>query len=120
MLSDYDIQRIVSRIVVGIAPIAVGTFGSYAVGRAHSGSDLDLFVIQNTALPSSLRRRYVARYLYGVLHPLDIHVFTPGEFETGALEELSFAWVIARQARLYYASVGLSDQVPSLATAMKR
>ncbi|MEO6973163.1 MAG: nucleotidyltransferase domain-containing protein [Rhodoferax sp.] len=114
MLSDNDIQRIVSRIVAGIDPVAVGIFGSYAVGRAHEGSDLDLFVIQHTVLPGSARRRNVTRHLYGVLHPLDVHVFTPDEFEAGMLEELSFAWVIVRQARLYYQSSDMLAKVPSL------
>lgn len=117
MLSDNDIHRIVSRIVAGIRPIAVGTFGSYAVGRAHEGSDLDMFIIQKTTLPNSARRDYVTRYLYGVLHPLDVHVFTPDEFEAGVHEELSFAWVIVRQARIYHANAALLDHVPSLATA---
>lgn len=100
-----------------MAHLAVGTFGSYACGRAHAGSDLDLFVIQSTVLPTSERRRHAMRYLYGVLHPLDIHVFTPEEFEAGVREELSFAWVIVRQARIYHAGRALLDQVPSLASA---
>ncbi|MNJ05842.1 hypothetical protein D3C73_1674380 [compost metagenome] len=36
------------------------------------------------------------------MHPLDVHVFTPEEFEADAREELSFAWIIAKQARVYY------------------
>lgn len=34
--------------------------------------------------------------------PLDVHVFTPEEFDDTAYDELSFTWAIARQARLYY------------------
>jgi predicted nucleotidyltransferase len=114
MLSDRDIQRIVSRIVTGCRPIAAGTFGSYAVGLARESSDLDLFVIQRTTLPNSARRRALNRHLFGVMHPLDIHVFTPEEFEADAQEELSFAWVIARQARLYYWTAEAAMQVPAL------
>lgn len=102
MLSEGDIQRIVSRIVDGCGPIAVGTFGSYAVGLAREGSDLDVFVIQRTRLSKPARRRAVYACLFGVMHPLDVHVFTPEEFEEEAGEQLSFAWVIVRQARLYY------------------
>jgi predicted nucleotidyltransferase len=115
MLSDDDIRRIVARIVEGCRPIAAGTFGSYAVGLARESSDLDLFVIQHTALPRPARRRDVSRHLFGVLHPLDIHVFTPEEFEADAQEALSFAWIIARQARLYHWSDEAAARLPSLA-----
>ena len=118
MLSNNDIQRIVSRIVIGCSPIAVGTFGSYAIGRARETSDLDLFVIQKTVLPVSARRRAVQKFLYGVFHPLDIHVFTPNEFEASVIEELSFAWIIVRQARLYHWTVTAELQVPSLIPAL--
>jgi predicted nucleotidyltransferase len=117
MLSDRDIRRIVSRIVAGCRPIAAGAFGSYAVGLARESSDLDLFVILRTTLPNSARRRAVNRHLFGVMHPLDVHVFTPEEFEADAREELSFAWVIARQARLYYWTTEAAVQVPALSAA---
>jgi predicted nucleotidyltransferase len=114
MLSDDDITRIADRIVRGYGPLAVGTFGSYATGRARDKSDLDLFVIKRTPEPPSARRRAVVRLLFGVLHPVDAHVFTPEEFEQEAYEELSFAWVIARQARLYHWTVDAAEVVPSL------
>jgi len=114
MLSDRDIQRIISRIVSGCRPLAAGTFGSYAVGLARESSDLDLFVIQRTTLPKGARRRAMYRHLFGVMHPLDVHVFTPEEFEADAREELSFAWIIARQARLYYWTTEATLQVPAL------
>lgn len=114
MLTDADIQRVAARIVAGYGPLVVGTFGSYAVGLARSSSDLDLFVVKVTADPSSARRRAVGRLLFGVLHPLDIHVFTPEEFEETVHEELSFTWIIARQARLYHWADGAERLVPSL------
>lgn len=114
MLSERDIQHIVSRIVAGCRPIAAGTFGSYAVGLARENSDLDLFVIQRTTLPKPARRQAVSRHLFGVMHPLDIHVFTPEEFEADAGEALSFTWIIARQAHLYYWTAEAALQVPTL------
>lgn len=114
MLSEDDIQRMVSRIVDGENPIAIGTFGSYATGRAHKDSDLDMFVIQTTAEPSSARRHRVMRHLFGVLQQTDMHVFTPEEFEAGGQEELSFVWTIIRQARLYHWTEEAACRVPSL------
>lgn len=114
MLSEDDIQRILSRIVESENPIAAGTFGSYATGLAHEGSDLDLFVIQNTAVLPPHRRHNVMRHLFGVMHHTDAHVFTPEEFEEGAYEELSFLWVIAKQARLYHWTDEAVSRLPSL------
>ncbi len=115
MLAEADIEAIVARIVRRCAPLAAGTFGSYAVGLARDGSDLDLFVVQHTPLPRPARRRVMMQALFGVLHPLDVHVFTPEEFEAGAQRELSFEWIIARQARIYHWSEEATRALPSLA-----
>jgi predicted nucleotidyltransferase len=114
MLTENDISRISSRIVQGYAPLAVGTFGSYAVGTAREQSDLDLFVIKETAHKPAARARAVRHLLFGVIHPLDVHVFTPEEFEDSVYQELSFAWVIAKQARLYHWTQEARKLVPSL------
>jgi predicted nucleotidyltransferase len=114
MLTENDIARISNRIVEAYAPIAVGTFGSYAVGTASDRSDLDMFVIRETHERAVARAGAVRRLLFGVLHPLDVHVFTPDEFEETAYEVLSFTWVIARQARLYHWTEAAARLVPSL------
>src|SRR5262245_60733928 len=102
MLTDADIVRIGRCIVEGYGPLVVGIFGSYSMGTAHEKSDLDVFVIKRTSEHASARKRAVLRSLIGVLHPLDIHVFTPEEFAEEAPKELSFAWIIVRQARILH------------------
>jgi predicted nucleotidyltransferase len=114
MLTENDIDRIVNKIVQGYAPLAVGTFGSYATGSARDRSDLDLFVIKQAHDPRAAK--IVRRLLFDVIHPVDAHVFTPEEFEDTVYEELSFTWVIARQARLYYWTQKAASLVPSLAS----
>jgi len=114
MLTENDIARISRRIVEAYAPLVVGTFGSYAVGSARDRSDLDLLVIKQTPEPPAARARVVQRLLFGVLHPLDVHVFTPEEFEETAYAEFSFTWYIARQARLYHWTEQARCLVPSL------
>lgn len=114
MLSDDDIGRITSRIVSGYGPLLVGTFGSYAIGTAHERSDLDILVIKRTPLPRAARGLAVRRLLFGVLHPLDIHVFEPEEFEAEAREPLSFAWVITQQVRVCHAGPRAGAQLPSM------
>lgn len=114
MLTENDILRISRRIVEAHAPLAVGTFGSYAIGSPSDRSDLDLFVIRESYERPEARARAVQRLLFGVLHPLDVHVFTPEEYEETAYEALSFTWVIARQARLYHWTDAAARLVPSL------
>jgi predicted nucleotidyltransferase len=114
MLTENDLARISRWVVRGYAPLVVGIFGSYAIGAGREASDLDLFVIKDTPENPEWRARAVQRLLFGVLHPLDVHVFTPEEFEDTVYEELSFTWVIARQARLYHWSEEAGKLVPSL------
>ena len=114
MLSESDISRITDHIVRACSPLAVGVFGSYGVGAERARSDLDLFVIREAPERPDARRRFIRRLLFHVLHPLDIHVFTPREFEETAYEYLSFAWVIVRQARLYHWTEDAKTRVPSL------
>jgi predicted nucleotidyltransferase len=101
MLTENDMARIADRIALHFASLVVGVFGSYAIGLARNRSDLDLFVIKDCAERPPARQLPVRRLLFGVLHPLDIDVFTPEEFEETASMQLSFTWNIARQARLY-------------------
>jgi predicted nucleotidyltransferase len=114
MLTDGDISRIAQRIADRYGPLAIGTFGSYAIGAAKPHSDLDLFVIKETSESPSARRRAVCRLLVDVLHPIDLHVFTPAEFEETVNEELSFTWVIVRQAKIYYWNDRAAQVTPSL------
>jgi predicted nucleotidyltransferase len=114
MLSEADLSRLVARIVQGYGPLVVGTFGSYAIGLASAQSDLDLFVIKQTTERPAARARAARQLLPGVLYPLDVHVFTPAEFEETAYEEMSFTWVIAKQARIYHWSDEAARLVPSL------
>lgn len=68
MLTEEDIARISRRIVLGYAPLVVGTFGSYAVSSARQGSDLDLFVVKQTSdSPWSTRPSRTAAALWRLL-----------------------------------------------------
>lgn len=115
MLTEGDIRRIAERIAGAYRPHVVGTFGSYAIGTSTGRSDLDLFVIRRNHGALAVDARAVHRLLFGVLYPLDVHVFTPAEFEESAYEYQSFTWVIARQARLYHWDGEAEQAVPSLA-----
>jgi len=49
---------------------------------------------------------------------VDVHVFTPAEFQSTVDEYLSFTWVIARQARIYYHTKDAVSRVPALKAAV--
>lgn len=114
MLSERDIRRITRRIADAHRPLAVGTFGSYAIGKPTGQSDLDLFIISRTSGTPPVNPQAVRRLLFDVLYPLDVHVFTPAKFEDSVYEYQSFTWVIARQARLYHWEPEAGQAVPSL------
>jgi len=115
MLSDNDIAGMAQRITTALSPVAVGIFGSYAIGSAKDHSDLDLFVILETLQRRAARSRAVHRVLFGTLYRIDAQVFTPREFEDTVYDFQSFTWVILRQARLYHWAEGAERLVPSLA-----
>jgi len=114
MLTENDIGRLAARIADAYRPLVVGTFGSYATGSVTSRSDLDIFMITGASGSAARDPRAVRRLLFHVLYPLDVHVFTPAEFEESAYEYQSFTWVIAQQARLYHWDREAEQAVPSL------
>lgn len=120
MLTDGDIARLVQRIRDGYRCLAIGIFGSYAIGTASDRSDLDLLVIAHSPHPPGRRERDVHRLLIGLLHPLDVVVFTPAEFEAGAYDEHAFTWTLARQAQLLWCAPQAAVAVPSLAPLVAR
>lgn len=117
MLTDGDITRLAGAIARGYRCLAVAVVGSYATGIASARSDLDLLVITESHHQQQRREREVRRLLTGVLHPLDVIVLTPAEFEADAATENTFTWTLARQARMLWWSPQATGAVPSLAPA---
>jgi predicted nucleotidyltransferase len=54
-------------------------FGSYAAGTMHAGSDVDLMLVQPTAIPF-VRRAFQFVDLLDIGPAMDILVYTPEEF----------------------------------------
>jgi predicted nucleotidyltransferase len=76
-------------------------FGSHARGEADDDSDLDLVVIQETALPFFDRLREAARCAEPDW-PVDILVYTPAEFETMRAQGNAFAELVADEGVVVY------------------
>ena len=75
------LNYIVQKIVKGVAPEQVILFGSHARDEADEGSDLDLFIIQNSTASNREVRRQVERLLLGRRFAVDIIVRRPEDVQ---------------------------------------
>ncbi len=73
------IAYIAERIALGVSPQRIILFGSYARGEATGASDLDLFVIQDSAVSNRQVRRQIERLLWGRRFGVDLVVRRPEE-----------------------------------------
>jgi predicted nucleotidyltransferase len=97
------IQEMVSRIVAVCDPEKVVVFGSHARGDAHSSSDIDFLVINETDLPRP--KRSVALYSALREYPCskDILVYTPAEVHEYSELPQSFVMTALREGTVAYA-----------------
>ncbi len=84
---------------MGITPLQIMLFGSYAVGIAREGSDIDLIVVSDDWARYNNRERLELLGIAAarIMEPIQAQGFTPGETE---LNQLSPFWehVIREQA----------------------
>lgn len=114
------INRIVHRIIEKFHPQRVILFGSQARGEAREGSDIDLCVVLDTGDKS---KREVADKIEQAISdlipqvnfgnritkiPVQVHVFTPDEFEASLLRTGVFVTVIAREGIVLYEKEGIA------------
>ncbi len=89
MLKDSLTHEIVERITKAFNTERIILFGSYATGKQHEDSDIDLLVVLNehgragTYLEKIQRRLQIARLFYDILTriPMDILVYTKDEWD---------------------------------------
>lgn len=81
MIRDADVGRVVERILAFHDPDVIYAFGSYAKGKLHEDSDLDLVVVERSALPRALRGRDVQGVLAEMPFDIDLLFITPEELE---------------------------------------
>lgn len=96
------IKPLVSKIVNGYNPEKVYLFGSYAWGSPTVDSDIDLFVIKNTAEPQRKRRRELRKILFGSGIPFDLFVYTPNEVKERLNMGDSFVDDIIKKGKILY------------------
>jgi predicted nucleotidyltransferase len=104
-LEDPRLIDAVGRLVNALHPECIYLFGSRARGDADADSDFDLLVIVSESDEPRLRRAQRAReHLRGVGVPLDVLVWTRGEFDALVPVVASLPATVLREGRLLYAA----------------
>jgi len=102
MISDKKINEIVNKIAKNYDPEKIYLFGSYANGFPDENSDLDFIIVKNTDKPKHKRGREVRKDLIGSMVPIDLKVYTPGEFESEQKSDYTFLNSIMKEIKLLY------------------
>ena len=104
MIPQQTIDRVIETIAGKYRPQKIILFGSHASGNPGRGSDLDLFVIKETAVPPRKRAQEIHGYFVGD-YPcaMDILVYTPAEVEHWKDCKFSFVHRVLKTGTVIYA-----------------
>ncbi len=100
-LLDQELARCLRLLTEHGTPEKVILFGTLAKGTIHKWSDIDLVVVERTALPFFQRLRKIRR----LLKPraaMDVLVYTPEEFERMCAERPFFREEIMAKGKVIY------------------
>lgn len=78
------------------------SFGSYAYGTPHKGSDLDIVTVMHSDLPRYKRSVPIYRALAGLLIPKDVLVYTPEEIEEWSDVPQAFITTVIKKGKVIY------------------
>jgi len=95
----------ISMVLRALAPYQaekIYLFGSHARGEADALSDIDLVLIKRTRARFFNRLRQVQRLLPENIGPVDVLVYTPGEFATMLADGNAFAEMLMEEGRLIH------------------
>src|SRR5271156_5301036 len=94
------IRRFARRIAERFHPDKIILFGSYAYGKTHEESDVDLLVIMRTknAIDQSIRIKTAFKRLFS----LELIVRTPWQIERGLKDDNWFLWEVMEKGKVLY------------------
>jgi predicted nucleotidyltransferase len=101
-VTEQLLGEIVRRILSAGAPRKIVLFGSRADGHPRPDSDLDLLIVEESALPRHKRSARYRRALCGVFPAKDIVVWTPAEIEEWRAVPHAFITTILATGKVLY------------------
>jgi len=102
-VDDELLQEIIERIVDAINPLKIILFGSWAYGKPHKGSDLDILVVVDNLISSRREMRIKIRgLLRNFLIPKDIVVITSQDIEDWKNVPQAFITSIVKKGKVIY------------------
>lgn len=99
-----EIENITKQIVEKYKPEKIILYGSFAYGKPHKDSDVDLFVVKKTRKPRTKRHLELDRMLLDRKMALDILVYTPKEIKKRLSLGDFFIKDIINQGKTLYAT----------------
>lgn len=103
MIHQEQINELINEIISGYHPEKIYLFGSYATGKQHNDSDIDLFIVKDTRKRKLDRNREVRKCIK--TYPkkgLDVFVFTPDELKQGMNEIMNIGKEAVTTGKLIY------------------
>ncbi len=99
-----EIKNITKQIVKKYKPEKIILYGSFAYGKPHKDSDVDLFVVKKTKKPRTKRHLELDRMLLDRKIALDILIYTPQEIKKQLFLDDFFIKDIIKQGKTLYAT----------------
>src|SRR3989338_2212072 len=99
---DQKLKEITEKIVKEYQPERIILFGSWAWGNPHENSDIDIFIVKDTDLPSLKRIEALDRLFSRRAFPMDFLVYTPEQVERGMAKGDLFVQDIITKGKVLY------------------
>ncbi len=100
--SNKKIKDITNKIVKEFHPEKIILFGSYAWGKPHKDSDIDLFVIKDTKLPRRKRQINIRKLFLDFEMPADVLCYTNSEIRDRLKKNDFFVNKIINSGKVLY------------------
>ncbi len=103
-MEDYkSLKKITERIVEKYKPEKIILFGSYAWGKPHEDSDIDLFIVKESKKKRHEREYELRMKLIGnKFPPMDLLIYTPAELKRRFQIEDFFIEDIFKKGKVLY------------------
>jgi uncharacterized protein len=100
-ITDQKIQAIADKIAKVYQPEKIILFGSWAWGKPHKDSDVDLFIVKDT---DDIRKtaQEIDKHFFPRFFAMDIGVYTPSQLEKELKLEEPFVSKIAKKGRTLF------------------